>query len=188
MISQIVFYFCIILQEYRISSIKCTGVYFFGGQFTQRLLETGANLRQVFIFTCTNFAHFPFDAHNVSAHGESWQRLLRGSTRNYLASASFELFSATATACSLIIASYARLRLADITRAHQTGRQKTSRAPDGEVEAAGSHYMHWSERHVDIAPRPPPLRLSDPPFNRGPLSVRVEFAGSKIAITTANFG
>ena len=40
------------------------------------------------------------------------------------------------------MASYARLRLADITRAHQTGRQKTSRAPDREAEVAGSHYMH----------------------------------------------
>ena len=61
--------------------------------------------------------------------------------------ASFELFSATSTACSLIVASYAHLRLADITRAHQTGRQNTSRAPDGEAEAAGSHYMHYTTKY-----------------------------------------
>ena len=71
---------------------------FFGGLFTRRLLETAADSRLAFIFTCTNFARTraPFDAHSVSAHGESWQRLL----------------------------------------------QNTSRAPDGEAEAAGSHYMH----------------------------------------------
>ena len=71
---------------------------FFGGPFTRRLLETGANSRQAFIFTCANFARAraPFDAHSISAHGKSWQLLL----------------------------------------------QKTSRAPDGEAEAAGSHYMH----------------------------------------------
>ena len=40
------------------------------------------------------------------------------------------------------MALYARLCLADITRAHQTGRQNTSRAPDGEAKAAGSQYMH----------------------------------------------
>ena len=71
---------------------------FSGGLFTRRLLETGDNSRQAIIFTCTNFARTraTFDTHNVSAHDDSWQRLL----------------------------------------------QKTSRAPDGEAEAAGSHYMH----------------------------------------------
>ena len=54
--------------------------------FTRRLLEIGANWRQAFILTCTNFAH------SISAHGESWQ--------------------------------------------------KTSRAPDTEAKAVGSHYMH----------------------------------------------
>ena len=42
---------------------------FFGSLFTRRLLETGANSRQAFIFTCTNFVHarVPFDAHGASA-------------------------------------------------------------------------------------------------------------------------
>ena len=64
---------------YLISSIEHPGVYFFGGLFTWRLLETGANSRQAFIFTCTNFAcaRAPFDAHSVSAHGESWQKTSR---------------------------------------------------------------------------------------------------------------
>ena len=76
------------------SSIEHPGVYFFGGLFTWRLLETGANSRQAFILTCTNFARAraPFDAHSINAHGESWQ--------------------------------------------------KTSRAPNREADAAGSHYMH----------------------------------------------
>ena len=70
-----------------------TGESFLGG--VTHDYYTGANSRQAFIFTCTNLARAraPFDAHSVSAHGESW-------------------------------------------RAHQT-----SRAPDGEDEAAGSHYM-----------------------------------------------
>ena len=55
---------------------------FSGGLFTQRLLETGANSKQAFILTCTNFerARAPFDAHSVSAHGESWQRLLQNTS------------------------------------------------------------------------------------------------------------
>ena len=62
------------------------------------------------------------------------------------------LFSRVQTSRALVLhlthialahmASYARLHFADITRAHQTGRQSTSRAPDGEAKGAGSHYMH----------------------------------------------
>ena len=60
------------LYNYRISSIKRPVVYFFlaaylpGGLFTRRLLETGAILRQAFIFTCIKFAlHL---THIVLAH------------------------------------------------------------------------------------------------------------------------
>ena len=71
-------------RNYRICSIKHLGVYFFGGLFTWRLLETGASSRQAFIFTCTNFtcARVPFDSHSVSAHGESWQRLLQKTSQD----------------------------------------------------------------------------------------------------------
>ena len=52
-----------VVRRYRISSINRPGVYFFGGPFTRRLLETGAYSRQAFIFTCIIFerARAPFD-------------------------------------------------------------------------------------------------------------------------------
>ena len=68
---------------YRISSINRPGVFFFGGPFTRRLLET-ALIRGRRLFSHVQFSNalVLHLMHSVSADGESWQRLLREGERS----------------------------------------------------------------------------------------------------------
>ena len=99
---------------YRISSINRPGVYYFRRPIYRRPAPSNRfRFEPPCFFSSSNFS---FWAHH--------SRILLGSTLNCLAAASFEFFSATSTACSLVAVSYDRFRL-DMTR---TRRGKIFRA------------------------------------------------------------